>query len=239
MSNIKYQLVLARHGHTEWNLTNRFTGWSDVSLSKIGLEEAKQIGLRLNALDYSFDEVHLSELKRTRQTLESILTQFKHPTIPVYTSWRLNERHYGDLQGRNKQEIFELWGKEKSYQWWRGYFNAPPPLKEDDPRHPRYDLKYKEIDPKLLPASESLELCTQRLKPYWKNVLVPKIQSGRRILIISHGNTLRSLRMLVENISSKNIEKVEIAFDTPFIYHFDKQMNLSDIEWLEESVQYS
>lgn len=131
-----HTLVLVRHGHSEWNLSNRFTGWSDISLTEIGLSEASHCGKLLAAGGYSFDEVHLSVLKRTRQTAEQMLMAAQHPTIPFFGHWRLNERHYGQLQGMIKSEIFQHWGEEKSRAWWRGYFESPPPLGDDDPRHP-------------------------------------------------------------------------------------------------------
>jgi len=233
MNTSKYQLVLARHGHTEWNLNNRFTGWSDVPLSKTGINESTQAGTQLAAEGYTFDEAHISVLMRTRQALDAILKSADHPAIPVYTSWRLNERHYGNLQGLNKQEIFDTWGQEQSYRWWRGYHDAPPSLESNDPRHPCFDDLYNMLDPTLLPDTESLAQCRARLLPYWNETLLPRIQAGKRIIVVSHGNTLRGLRMYLENINPADIEAIEIPLGAPFVYHFDADMNILKIEHLE------
>lgn len=237
MKNSNTQMVFIRHGHTEWNLTNRFTGWSDIPLAEKGLDEARQIGQRLLTEGFNFDEAHLSVLFRTRQALDAILAAAYHPEIPIYTSWRLNERHYGSLQGLNKQEIFNNWGEQQSYQWWRGYEAEPPPLSSDDPRHPRFDHLYKDLKPSLLPGSESLAQCVARLQPYWENVLHPAIKKGKRLIIVSHGNTLRSLRMLVEKINPIDIEKVEIPFDVAYVYTFNKKTQLTQFEQLEPAPQ--
>ena len=234
MREAKYQLVLVRHGHTKWNLTNRFTGWTDVPLSSTGIEEASQAGLRFKEKGFAFDEAHISVLFRTRQALNAMLDSASHPEIPVYTSWRLNERHYGNLQGMNKQAIFDAWGEEQAYRWWRGYEAKPPLLKKDDPRHPRFDPLYDELDPAELPDSESLSQCLSRLLPYWHETLLPAIKAGRRLIIVSHGNTLRALRMYIEKIDPQNIEKIEIPLGTPFVYSLDEKMKPIEIDWLEQ-----
>lgn len=233
MKKTKFRLVLMRHGHTTWNLTNRFTGWSDVPLSDVGLSEAKKAGIQLSSKGYDFDEAHVSALKRTRQALDAVLRSANHSKIPVHTSWRLNERHYGGLQGLNKQEIFSAWGEQQSYLWWRGYHDQPPPLAIDDPTHPRFDPLYKDVDETLLPHSESLSNCLERVLPYWLETLLPKIHAGKRLLVVSHGNTLRSLRLHIEKMSYKEIEKIEIPLGVPFVYHFDDNMTPEHIEWLD------
>ena len=235
MKKAKYKLVLIRHGHTEWNLTNRFTGWSDVPLSDVGISEAEQAGLNLAAEEISFDEAHISTLVRTRQTLDAILNITNHPEIPVCKSWRLNERHYGCLQGMNKQAIFKTWGEDQSYRWWRGYEESPPPLDHNDPQHPRFDPQYNDIHPDLLPVSESLLQCKERLVTYWDNVLRPAILSGKQLIVVSHGNTLRGLRMHVENMNPTEIEKIEIPSGVPFVYHFNDDMSVASIDWLEQT----
>lgn len=233
MSAAKYTLVLMRHAHSEWNLTDRFTGWSDISLTDIGLEESASAGKRLRKASFEFDEAHISVLRRNRQTLDTLLAAAKHPAIPIYSTWRLNERHYGQLQGMNKKEIFASWGEENARKWWRGFTEPPPPLELNDPRHPRFDLLYQDLEHELLPASESLEQCMNRLIPYWEETLTPRIRSGKRLLVISHGNTLRGLRMHVENINPNEIEHVEIPSAVPMVYKLNKDMNVLEIDWLE------
>lgn len=233
MSGIAYSLVLVRHGHSEWNLCHRFTGWTDIAITEIGLNEAALAGKCLAKQGYHFDEVHVSALQRTRQTADAILSAMAHSDIPYHQSWRLNERHYGQLQGLNKDQIFESWGEENSRRWWRGYCEPPPQLEVNDSRHPSFDPLYADIDPALLPLSESLEQCQQRLLPYWHKTVVPLIRSNRNLLIISHGNTLRSLCMYLEKISAEDIEKVEIPSAVPLVYHFDGAFNLIKKQWLE------
>ena len=227
-----FSIVLVRHGSTQWNLDNRFTGWSDIPLSETGFEEAKQAGKQLAANNLQFDEAHVSVLERTKQALMSMLQTADHPEIPVFSSWRLNERHYGALQGLNKQEIFSIYGETQSFNWWRGYQTSPPPLGEDDPRHPRFSSLYRDLPASALPDSESLAQCRERLIPYWDEILRPAVQSGKRLIVVSHGNTLRSLRMHVENISPEAIQKVEIPLGIPFLIHFDQNMEFERIEWL-------
>lgn len=233
MREKRHHLVLVRHGHSEWNLSNRFTGWSDIPLTETGLIEAAAAGARLTAEGFEFDEAHISVLQRTRQTLDTLLAAASHPPIPIHTTWRLNERHYGMLQGMNKSEIFAEWGQEKSQRWWRGYYDRPPALDENDPRHPRFDPLYIDLAAQLLPASESLEECQQRTLPYWRQTLIPCLQAGRRPLIISHGNTLRALIMHLEQIDPAAIEKVEIPSGVPLLYHFNRDLELVEKQWLE------
>ena len=236
MSDAPHILVLFRHGHTEWNLTNRFTGWTDVPLSEVGLVESEKAGLQLAEKGFQFTEAHISVLLRTRQALKTLLKAANHPEIPIYSNWRLNERHYGHLQGMNKEEIFSSYGIEKSYAWWRGYEDIPPALTQADMRHPIYDPKYADLDPTLLPASESLRQCKERLIPYWHQFIKPGIELGRRLIIVSHGNTLRSLRMLIENIDHHDIEKIEIPLGVPLVYELDKQLNPIKYYTLEQEM---
>ena len=230
--NSQYQLVLFRHGKSEWNLSNRFTGWTDIPLTEYGLAQAAEAGKKLAAAGLQFDEVHTSVLHRTQQTAHALLAAAQHPPIPHHATWRLNERHYGQLQGMVKQEIFEHWGEEKSRRWWRGYSEAPPPLEQNDPRHPRFDPLYANLPPALLPCSESLADCQRRLLPYWHEVLAPRIKANKRLLIISHGNTLRSLLMHLENLTPAAIEKVEITSGVPLIIRFNQKLEVVGREWL-------
>jgi 2,3-bisphosphoglycerate-dependent phosphoglycerate mutase len=225
-------MVLFRHGHSEWNLSDRFTGWTDIPLTEVGLAEAAAAGRRLAQAGYAFDEVHGSVLLRTRQTAEALLAAMGTPELPYFSSWRLNERHYGALQGLNKREIFATWGEAASRRWWRGYIEPPPPLDFNDPRHPRFDPLYAELVPEDLPASESLRDCQQRMLPYWNDVLVPRLRAGRRLLVISHGNTLRGLVMHLDGLSAEAMEKVEIASGVPLVYRFAPDLSVQGREWL-------
>ena len=227
-----YRIILLRHGHSEWNLNNRFTGWTDISLSEIGLKEATRCGRLLSQYEYSFDEVHISSLQRTRQTAEQLLLAAKHSVIPFFSHWRLNERHYGRLQGLNKSEIVNTWGETQSHRWWRGYSEPPPELDLNDPRHPRFETLYNDIEPKLLPSTESLQQCQQRLMHYWQQQIVPRMKSEKRLLVVTHGNTLRALRMHIENISARDIEHIEIPSAAPLAYLFNAEMELVDMDWL-------
>ncbi len=232
MSEVERRLVLIRHGNSEWNLSSRFTGWADIPLAEQGVAEAASAGRRLAAEGLVFDEVHTSVLQRAHQTVDMLLTTACQTTIPRYSTWRLNERHYGQLQGLNKQEIFAIWGEQRSRRWWRGYIDAPPPLALSDPRHPRFDPLYAELDPELLPCSESLSDCQHRILPYWHEVLAPRIASMLRLLVVSHGNTLRSLVMYLEKIAPDAIEKVEIPSGVPLVYRFNEDLELVGKKWL-------
>lgn len=226
-------MVLFRHGHSEWNLTDRFTGWTDIPLTEVGLAEAAAAGRRLAQAGFAFDEVHGSVLQRTRQTVEALLAAMGTPDVPLFTTWRLNERHYGALQGMNKREIFSTWGEEASRRWWRGYFEPPPALDPDDPRHPRFDPLYAALEPKELPASESLRDCQRRTLPYWHDVLVPRLRAGRRLLMVSHGNTLRGLVMHLDGLSSEAMERVEIPSGVPMVVRFAPDLSVIRREWLD------
>ena len=226
-------VVLFRHGHSEWNLSDRFTGWTDIPLTAVGLAEAAAAGRRLAQAGFAFDEVHGSVLQRSRQTAEALLAAMGASEVPYFSSWRLNERHYGALQGLNKHEIFATWGEAASRRWWRGYFEPPPPLDWDDPRHPRFDPLYAALDPRDLPASESLRDCQRRMLPYWNEVLVPLLSAGRHLLVVSHGNTLRGLVMYLDGLSAEAMERVEIPSGVPLVYRFAPDLSVLGREWLE------
>lgn len=233
MKGSERRLVLIRHGNSEWNLTGRFTGWTDIPLIEQGLAQDAAAGRRLAAEGLVFDEVHTSVLQRAHQAADSLLSAACHASITRYSTWRLNERHYGQLQGLRKQEIFAIWGEQRYRRWWRGYFEAPPPLELSDPRHPRFDPLYAELDPALLPRSESLSDCQHRLLPYWHEVLVPRIAANRRLLVVSHGNAIRSLVMYLEKIAPDAIEKVEITPSVPVVYRFSNALEVVGRDWLE------
>jgi 2,3-bisphosphoglycerate-dependent phosphoglycerate mutase len=226
-------VVLLRHGHSDWNLTDRFTGWTDIALSSAGVGEAEQAGRALGRAGLRFDEVHVSRLRRTRQTAIALLAVTGSAGVPIHSTWRLNERHYGALQGLSKTEIFAVWGEERSRAWWRGYHAPPPALAPDDPRHPRFDRRYADLDPTWLPTGESLRDCQRRMLPYWRDVLAPRIAAGRRLLVISHGNTLRGLVMHLEQLSADAMEKVEIPSGVPFIYRFAADLRVIDKAWVD------
>jgi 2,3-bisphosphoglycerate-dependent phosphoglycerate mutase len=228
------QVVLLRHGHTDWNLTDRFTGWTDIALTGVGIAEAEAAGRLLAGAGLCPDEVHVSRLRRTRQTAVALLAAAGAVGVPVRSTWRLNERHYGALQGLNKHEIFAAWGEERSRAWWRGYHEPPPPLAAEDPRHPRFDPRYTGLDPALLPATESLQDCQRRTLPYWEEVLRPRIATGRRLLVVSHGNTLRGVVMHLEQLSAAAMEKVEIPAGVPLVYQFSAGLEVQSKAWLEE-----
>lgn len=232
MTEPAYQVVFIRHGHSEWNLTDRFTGWTDIPLTEVGLAEAAAAGRRLAQAGFAFDEVHGSVLQRTRQTVEALLASMGTPGLPFFTSWRLNERHYGTLQGMDKHEIFSTWGEAASRRWWRGYFEPPPPLDFNDPRHPRFDALYAALDPAGLPASESLRDCQQRTLSYWNEVLAPRIRAGRRLLVVSHGNTLRGLVMHLDGLSAEAVEQVEIPAGVPLVVRFGPDLTVRGRVWL-------
>lgn len=228
-----HHVVLLRHGHTEWNLTDRFTGWTDIPLTGVGIAEAEEAGRRLAGAGLCPDEVHVSRLRRTRQTAIALLAAAGAAGAPIHSTWRLNERHYGALQGMNKHEIFAAWGEQRSRAWWRGYHAPPPALAPEDPRHPRFDRRYAGLDPALLPAAESLHDCQRRMLPYWNEVLLPGIAADRRPLVVSHGNTLRGLVMHLEQLTAEAMEKVEIPAGVPLVYEFSGDLVVTGKVWLE------
>lgn len=225
-------LVFLRHGHSAWNLTDRFTGWTDIPLTAVGICEAELAGHRLAAAGFRFDEAHVSRLRRTRQSALAVLAVAGDAAAPMRADWRLNERHYGALQGMNKREIFAAWGETRSRAWWRGYRESPPPLHKDDPRHPRFDARYADLDAALLPAGESLADCQRRVLPCWREALLPRIAAGRRLLVVSHGNTLRALVMHLEGLTPEATEKVEIPPGVPLVYRFSDDLAVSARIWL-------
>ena len=225
-------LVLIRHGSSEWNQSGRFTGWTDIDLGEQGYIQAETAGHALVQAGIRFDEVHTSILRRTGQTADRLLAAMQHAPIPRHVTWRLNERHYGQLQGKDKGEIFAEWGEQNYRRWWRGYHEPPPALDMDDSRHPRFQPLFANIPPELLPRSESLKDCQQRLLPWWQDQALPALKQGKHLLVVSHGNTLRSLVMHLDRIAPADVEKVEIPSGKPLVYHLNEQGAVTGREWL-------
>ncbi len=218
------KLVLIRHGESQWNKENRFTGWTDVDLTEKGIMEAKEAGRTLKEEGYIFDVAFTSVLKRAIKTLYYVLDEMDLLWIPVYKSYRLNERHYGALQGLNKSEMAAKYGEEQVKIWRRSYDVAPMPLTEDDERNPKFDPRYRDVPKELLPLTESLKTTIDRVVPYWKDVIVPQIEDGKRVLIAAHGNSLRALVKYIDNISDEDIVELDIPTGIPLVYEFDDDM---------------
>lgn len=216
------KLVLLRHGESEWNKLNLFTGWMDVDLSEKGREEARQAGAALKNAGYDFDVCYTSYLKRAIHTLNIALDEMDRAWLPVIKSWRLNERHYGALQGLNKAETAEKYGEEQVKTWRRSFDIKPPALDRNDPRSAGCQPMYRDIDPALLPTHESLETTIQRVVPYFEAVIKPDMQLGKRVLIAAHGNSLRALVKYFDQLSSEEIISVNIPTAVPLVYEFDE-----------------
>jgi 2,3-bisphosphoglycerate-dependent phosphoglycerate mutase len=213
------KIILLRHGQSVWNRDNRFTGWTDVDLSQRGIDEARDAGVALKEAGFEFDLAFTSCLKRAVRTLWLVMEELEQMYLPVDTDWRLNERHYGALQGLDKRETVEKHGAEKVQQWRRGYAVRPPALPEDDPRHPRHDARYAGIDP---PGTESLSDTLDRVIPYWNEKIVPQIKEQKRMIISAHGNSLRALVKYLDNVSSEDIMELNIPTGIPLIYELDE-----------------
>ena len=219
-----YKIVLVRHGQSTWNLENRFTGWTDVDLTDLGREEARLAGKLLREGGYDFDIAYTSVLKRAIRTLWLTLDGLDLMWIPVIRHWRLNERHYGALQGLNKAETAEKYGNEKVKIWRRSYDVPPPPLDESDERYPGRDRRYAGMDKKDIPLTESLKLTVDRFLPYWHESIAPVIKSGKRVIIAAHGNSLRALVKYLDNISEAEITELNIPTGVPLVYELDKDL---------------
>ncbi len=219
-----FKLVLLRHGQSVWNLENRFTGWTDVGLTQQGEAEAHKAGQLLKSEEYSFDVAYTSVLKRAIKTLWIAMEEMGLEWLPVYRAWQLNERHYGALQGLNKAETAKKFGEEQVHTWRRSYDVPPPALEWDDERHPRFDPRYASLNPRDLPATESLKITLERVLPYWHMVLAPAIKSGQRTLVVAHGNSLRALVKYLDNISDEEIPGLNIPTGIPLIYELDDDL---------------
>jgi 2,3-bisphosphoglycerate-dependent phosphoglycerate mutase len=216
-----HKVVLLRHGESTWNQENRFTGWTDVDLSERGVAEAKAAGQLLRDDGYVFDLAYTSVLKRAIRTLWIALETLDLVWIPVEKSWRLNERHYGALQGLNKAETAAKHGDAQTKIWRRSYDIPPPPLTPDDPRHPARDPRYANLAPSQLPLTESLKDTVARFLPYWHEAIAPSIRAGRRVLVAAHGNSLRALVKYLDNISESEIVELNIPTGIPLVYELD------------------
>jgi len=219
-----FKLVLLRHGQSVWNLENRFTGWTDVGLTRQGEAEAHKAGQLLKSEEYLFDVAYTSVLKRAIKTLWITMEEMELEWLPVYRAWQLNERHYGALQGLNKTGTAKKFGEEQVHIWRRSYDVPPPALEWDDERHPRFDPRYASLKPEDLPATESLKITLERVLPYWHMVLVPAIKSGQRMLVVAHGNSLRALVKYLDNISDEEIPGLNIPTGVPLIYELDDDL---------------
>ena len=218
------KLVLVRHGESTWNKENRFTGWTDVDLSDKGRQEAREAGQVLKEGGYLFDVAYTSVLKRAIRTLWTVLDEMDLMWIPVHRSWRLNERHYGALQGLNKAETAEKFGEAQVKIWRRSYDIRPPELTLDDPRFPGRDPRYHSLSPRDLPLTECLKNTVARFLPMWHEIIAPEIQAGRKVLIAAHGNSLRALVKYLDNVSEEEIVELNIPTGMPLVYELDDNL---------------
>ena len=226
------KLVLVRHGQSTWNLENRFTGWIDVGLSDLGIDEANSSAKLLLEEDYTFDIAYTSVLKRAIQTLWIILEKMDLMWIPVYRSWRLNERHYGALQGLNKSEIAAKHGADQVLKWRRSYDIRPPELDRSDSMYPGKDPRYAGLEENDIPLAECLKDTVERFLPYWHNTIVQSLKKGEKVLIVAHGNSLRALVMYLDNVSKKKIVSLNIPTGIPLVYELDNNLKATDHYYL-------
>jgi 2,3-bisphosphoglycerate-dependent phosphoglycerate mutase len=216
-----HKLVLIRHGESTWNVENRFTGWTDVDLSPKGVSEAHEGARLLKEGGYTFDVAFTSLLKRAIRTLWIVLDDMDLMWVQVHNSWKLNERHYGDLQGKNKAETAAQYGEQQVLVWRRSYSDPPPPLAEDDPRHPKHDRRYAGLSPAERPSQESLKDTVARFLPYWHERIAPEVRAGKRVIIAAHGNSLRALVKYLDDISDEEIVGLNIPTGVPLVYELD------------------
>jgi 2,3-bisphosphoglycerate-dependent phosphoglycerate mutase len=238
-----YKIVLLRHGESQWNKENRFTGWTDVDLSEKGIEEAKQAGVLIKEAGFDFDIAYTSVLKRAIRTLWLALDSMDLMWIPIVNSWRLNERHYGALQGLNKAETALKYGDEQVLIWRRSYDTQPPALKPDDERFPGHDRRYANLTKEELPLTECLKDTVARFLPFWHDTVVPTMKSGKRVLIVAHGNSLRALVKYLDNVPEKEIVELNIPTGVPLVYELDddfkpiKHYYLGDPETVKKAAE--
>lgn len=236
------KLVLLRHGESIWNQENRFTGWTDVDLTSKGLEEARNAGILLRENGFTFDIAHTSLLKRAIRTLWITLDEMDQMWIPVELNWRLNERHYGALQGLNKAETAKEYGDEQVLIWRRSYDTRPPSIVTEDKRYPGFDARYRNLSPVDIPVAESLKDTVARFLPYWNQAIAPQIKAEKKIIIVAHGNSLRALIKHLDNISDEDILNYNIPTGIPLIYELDDNLKplasyyLGDTGAIEEAI---
>lgn len=219
-----HKLVLIRHGESTWNLENRFTGWTDVDLTETGVEQAKQAGRLLKAEGYDFDVAYTSVLKRATRTLWHTLDELDRTWLPVVHSWRLNERHYGGLQGLNKAETAKKYGDEQVLVWRRSYDTPPPLLEANDPRSERSDIRYAKLSPEQIPLTECLKDTVARVLPFWNESMAPAIRAGRRLVVAAHGNSIRALVKYLDGVSDSDIVGLNIPNGIPLVYELDDEL---------------
>lgn len=219
-----HKLVLIRHGESEWNKLNLFTGWTDVELSEKGVEEAHRAGKTLRAEGYDFDIVYTSLLKRAIHTMNDVLFELDREWLPVVKTWRLNERHYGALQGLNKAETAAKYGEEQVKIWRRSYDCPPPALDENDPRNPALQAQFRDVPKRDLPLHESLEMTVARAVPFFESTIKKEMEKGKRVLVVAHGNSLRALVKYFDNMADDEIVGVNIPTGVPLVYEFDDNM---------------
>lgn len=219
-----HKLVLIRHGESVWNKENRFTGWTDVDLSEKGRAEAREAGRLLLAGGFTFDVAHVSVLKRAIRTLWIVLDEMDLMWLPIENYWRLNERHYGGLQGLNKSETAAKFGEAQVKIWRRAYDTPPPPLEKSDPRWPGHDPRYAKLKPEELPLTECLKDTVSRFLPYWHETLAPAIKSGQRVLVAAHGNSIRAMVKYLDNVSDADIVELNIPTGIPLVYELDDNL---------------
>jgi len=227
-----YTIVLLRHGQSEWNKKNIFTGWTDVGLSEQGVEEARQAGAKLKEKGFKFDLAYTSVLKRAIDTLQIVLSIINQPELKVIKDWRLNERHYGALQGLNKSETAKKYGDEQVHIWRRSFDVRPPILDADDERYPGNQAEYRDFDKQILPSGESLEDTVKRFLPCWQEDIIPQIKSNKKIIISAHGNSLRALLMQAESIPREEIPQLEIPTGVPLVCELDQDMRIVEKNYL-------
>jgi len=229
------KLVLLRHGQSVWNVDNLFTGWTDVDLSDLGRNEARQGAVEMQKAGLSFDIAFTSVLKRAIRTLWIALDVMDLMWIPVERSWRLNERHYGALQGLDKSQTAEKHGEAQVKIWRRSYDIPPPPLAEDDPRHPRFDPRYAALKPADLPATESLKDTLARVLPFWQSRIAVELKAGRNVIVAAHGNSLRALVKMLDNVSEKDIVELNIPTGVPLLYELDESLERKSSRYLGDA----
>ncbi|QPC18652.1 2,3-diphosphoglycerate-dependent phosphoglycerate mutase [Lacticaseibacillus paracasei subsp. tolerans] len=221
------KLVLIRHGQSEWNLSNQFTGWVDVDLSEKGVEEAKHAGQLVKQAVLEFDQAYTSVLTRAIKTLHYVLEESDQLWIPEMKTWRLNERHYGALQGLNKKETADKYGADQVHIWRRSYDVLPPLLKATDEGSAAKDRRYADLDPRIIPGGENLKVTLERVIPFWEDHIAPDLLAGKNVIIAAHGNSLRALTKYIENISDADIMNLEMATGEPVVYDFDEKLNVN------------